>query len=235
MIKLLAAAGVAAISLFPNQATATTLTFDQFGFGPLVEQGYSYTNSSSYSTAGALSLHDDLGGQQQASFAKVNGGHFNAMSVDMTGFGNVFKTGTQAGLDDVNNRLGNYTDWVYDTQLNLPNFSWTGFRGGQQVAYDQGSVLNWFNMGTYTFSAAFQNLDTLVLNLLMPNVGYQVVNFTWGLTPDTVFCLAYCGSIAIDNLTLQDVQPTVAPLPAGVVLLGSGLLLMGWMRRRQTA
>ncbi len=233
MFKRILGAAAAAFFSVSTMAQATTLTFDQITFGSVVESGYAYQNTSTYSTPGALTLHDDVGGQRLAGFSKTNGGLFNAVQVDMTGFGNVYQTGTQSKLDAANNRVISYTDYVFDTQLNLPNFSWSGYRGGQLVANDQGSLANWFTMGTYSFGSAFQSIDQLVLRLLMPNIGYQVVNFTYGLAPNTVFCLAYCGSVAIDNLQLSDAQPSPVPLPAGFGLLGAGVLALGLIGRRK--
>lgn len=194
-------------------AQAATLTFDAQSPTPITESGYTYQNSAAYGSSGVLQMTSD-GGQTSATFMKSAGGYFDASTVDMAGTQRVMNNGGQTP--------------AYD------NYTWNGYRDGQLVASDSGSLNNWNSFSSYSFSGAFAGLSKLELVLNDPNYRHQVIIpgfFVAG--PNVPYCDTWCSGIAIDNLVLNDAISPV-PLPGGLALMGSALGL-GWVvtRRRK--
>ncbi|MGJ8584606.1 MAG: hypothetical protein ACSHXD_10965 [Marinosulfonomonas sp.] len=213
-MKLTGILGGAALAIAgATGAQAATLTFDTPKAAAQVESGYTYVNNSGYSVAGALQLTDD-GGRKSAAIAKVDGGTFDAVSVDMTGVQRAFNSGSPVKFN---------------------NYKWNGYRNGQVVASDAGGLDNWNNFTGYSFGSEFAGLTKLELVLTGPDGPYSVVNLAFGRpAPGTTYCDLWCAGIAIDNLVLTDSVISAVPVPGGLVLMGSalGLGLIGFGRRR---
>lgn len=107
-----------------------------------------------------------------------------------------------------------------------------------------GVGLNYFNEFSplYTAFVTFGNGTTA--NFALPQVSYtgQVLGTFFGVTSDLLISsiafgladggIARAGSFGIDNLTIGSAV-TAVPLPAGGVLLLTGLAGFGWLRRRR--
>lgn len=223
VMKLIA---VIAAVLLGSAANATTLTFDYPNFGgPVVEQGYTYLNNSSYSSGGNLLLHDDILGLQSTTFSRVGGGSFNSTSVKMSGFNRAYVSGTQAERDKITDtRSVEYSNWVTSTQPIFNNFTWNGYQNGSLVASFTGNISSQ-QFQLFQFGSGFTNLTSLELVYHIPNG--VLIGYPYTIPANTVWCHEWCGDIVIDDLSLSEV-----PLPASLPLLAVGLLGLGWIRWR---
>lgn len=228
-LSAIVTSAVLAGGLFATGAGAATLTFDNQAIAPIVESGYSYINDSTYNPGGVISLHDDAGGQQSATFAKAKGGYFDALSVDMTGIQRAYKAGSAAALGTVP-----FYKWAQSQTLSFDNFQWNGYRNGSLVASSSGSSLGWYSFKSYSFSTAYRGLSSLELVLKGPGFSHSVILGAFeSPSPDMVYCDTWCAGVAIDNLLLSDSVMSAVPLPGGLLLLASALGLGTIVSRRR--
>jgi hypothetical protein len=77
--------------------------------------------------------------------------------------------------------------------------------------------------------------DSVNINLSL--VGTDWTNFQFGEEWQNLHTLVFGASVGggLNSVGLDNIVVTSVPVPAAVWLFGSGLGLLGWMRRRQTA
>lgn len=101
------------------------------------------------------------------------------------------------------------------------NIAVTGFLNGAvvgQASFILSDIAG--TLQTFTLGSAFAAIDKFRIELLYP------VN--------VAMCDAPCGHFDLDSVTLNGVGPALVPLPAGGLLVGTGMIaLMGIGRRRK--
>ncbi|WP_424831121.1 hypothetical protein [Ruegeria sp.] len=220
-------------------ANALTVTFDHTNvtsnpanFENIGEsQGFTYDFSYTYLTGQHIALHDDSG-LTSSTIQAANGSKFTPISIDTTGFSQVYKTGP--GPDPDPNSPS-----TWDTSGIAPpiTLAFQGVLNNQVVATQSVSTSqsgnNWTpTWSTTQFSSAFKGIDSLVLSLQFPTVDWKDYGPPDNAPSNFVWCPVWCGEYWADNLVVTtDVAPV--PLPAsGFLLLGGLLGLLGFRRIR---
>ncbi|MDP6616820.1 MAG: DUF1566 domain-containing protein [Gammaproteobacteria bacterium] len=163
-----------------------------------------------------------------------------------------------AGYSQTHSVYGTFDDWrlptVTDTGTSGCNFAYSGTDCGYNVDTSTGEMASLFydslgNLAVYDTSGNYPQSGWGLTNT-GPFTNLQS-SYYWSGTeyaPDTYDAWDfsfYFGSQGVGSYKFSsyyalavhdgDIAASVVPIPAAVWLFGSGLGLLGWMRRRQTA
>ena len=224
------------------QAMALTLNFGAgapwVGTNTQTEQGFTFDNSSAYNSGGQVLLHDD-GGVLSSTFKRDDGRKFSAHGASLSAYSLLYKAFPGAHPNGDTS-----LEYQFNGQLMhfdfVPTLSYLaeGFRNGNLVASvtqivtgpsSVGGLVNW--------GSIFQNLDLFRVSFLLPENRTTYAWQSWsgnGLGalpygPGSFACAEWCGEMTLDNL-----EVSMVPLPAGFPLLASGIFaLMAIGRRRR--
>lgn len=200
-------------------APAATMTFDQlssvssdFTTKTYVENGIVATGNAPLFESFARSAtslylaNSGWGGSTAVTFSM--GSVFNAISFDLNP--SVFDYLIR------NTKTGAVTQSSY-ANVRVAGFNDAGLAA--ELVFDMGTRMM---SQTYLLGTAFSNLTSLVIGFEDPVLGKVGKNLV-------AQCSAPCSRYRLDNITLAPV-----PLPAGILLLVSALVGLGWMSRRRT-
>ncbi len=232
--------------LFAPQAMALTLNFGSdtqwIGSDIQTEQGFTFDNSSAYNNGSQLLLHDD-GGVLSSTFKRDDGRRFSAHGASLSAYSLLY--GAFAGAHPNGDTS---LEYQFNGQLMhldfIPTLSYSaeGFRNGSLVASATQIVAGSGGVsGLVDWGNLFQNLDQFRVSLLLPKnrttyalydwPGNGIVSLPYG--PGSFACTEWCGELSFDNL-----QVSVVPLPATISLMATGLFALGaigWRRRKSTS
>ena len=211
-------------------ATTVTLAFDQYGFSPLHENSYVYSNYSSYEGPGSWAFHDDSGGMVKSSIKREDGQPFDALSMDFSGQNFAFQTGSQEKLEKEGEAGARKYTYGY-VQLN-------GYRDGIPIVSE--TIFKNFT-SHFTFSSLFTGLTKLEVKLSdsFKNLGWSFFHEA-PPRPNKIYCkdpggwARGCEVVRIDNLALRH-TPSPVPLPAALPLLLAALGSLAVASRRRKA
>ena len=227
-----ATAALTAVAVsFGAGAQAAILTFDpvKMGMGtePYVEAGYIVgqgRRADGYSggynvgaTGGGVGLNIFLSSfPSLLSLARVDGGVFALMSLDISPFGS-YDQFLSWGMN-----------WLYDVDAPQDDIFFEGWRGGVKVAEAAGSaeaasMMPGKRIMPMTFGSDFGAIDELLIfGRFSPNLNHEYWMFTAGI-----------GNIVVESASAH-APVSLVPLPAtGLALAGGLVLLHGAARTRR--
>jgi len=203
-------------------AAAAVMAFDALPNGflntaPYTEDGITVSGDGLdlgfFNTPGRLHLDDS--GTSFTDLARfTTGDRFNAISFEVVSFG------TEFSVFPCNVGIGEICSPTDDTPYD--NVLVQGTRGGATVAEESFSSGPNGSSSVHVLSGAFRDLDGLIITSIGPLA-----------FPNGAFCGAPCGHFELDEVTLNAV-----PAPAALLLLSSGIFLLGgagWLHRRASA
>ena len=201
MVKVLAALATVPVVFAASvvSAAAAVLTFEQATpdpFAPYVESGFSVSDGGWFIPVDQGAMHFDITGGPYSAFrdiTAISGARFAVRSLDILSIGPTIFTGGLTGAP-------------------RPDIAFTGYLGGQAVAWDWGSSQVGDN--AFTFGSAFGNIDRLsITGFWAGNIDPQIIDVHF----------------RIDNVDIASV-----PLPAagGLGLMALGGLGLLRLRRR---
>ncbi|WP_170343684.1 VPLPA-CTERM sorting domain-containing protein [Ruegeria atlantica] len=209
-------------------ANALTITFDNnFPNDPItasgtrqgISQGFTFNYADVYTFGNYINFHDDSG-VLSTTIKPVIGGKFTVQTVDLQGWSRAFTTGS--GPAPAFGTAG-YNQWLSAGPSTFPTLTFSGLLNGSVVA---SQTFGPMALTTLSFSSAFTAIDALLVTYNSPSpLRSQLIT-----TPNTAWCIDYCGEMWVDNLVVAPV-----PLPAsGLLLIGAVLGLFGYRRLKTT-
>lgn len=212
-------------------AQATVLEFDapfsDPGTETVIDQGYTYQDNTIYFRPGVLYLHDDAG-LTTSTLTRVDGRRFTPLRAEIGGKSYLYRAyaGPHPDGDSFYEYpMGSPTGPLMHLLSEPLTFRIDGYRGATYL----GSVADTFVSQPFTtveFGTAFRDVDRLVMSLIVPGGAQLYSMFEDALREGdplpygagALVCHEWCGDLEIDSMTIAPV-----PLPAGLVLLGSGI------------
>ena len=233
-----------ALAALPLHAATTTLTFGEItgarswnGAGgyqsalDVVEGDYRYQTASTYFGGAAITLHDDAGGLQTATLARMDGRRFSLKRFTIAGVSRLFRT-SDAPFP-ASGTFAEQDQWATSSEPLGVGWRIQGFVGGVQTAEISSLIAGsaWApEVRTLDFGRSLGKVESLTVSLFLPTGARYGQQSDWGnyegYGSGQTWCDGYCGSARFSDVVLSTPVP-----PAGIVLL-TALYGLALFRRR---
>ncbi|PZQ99237.1 MAG: hypothetical protein DI533_00585 [Cereibacter sphaeroides] len=185
----------------------------------LVEDGFSYGNSGSYSGS-EIDLHDDFGGLRTTTLQRVDGKAFSVKSLQVDLYSRIYSASTDAAEAP-------FFDYATPLDLLQATVTFLG-EGGSLGSYDLYSVKK-----PSLWLSGLSNVTQVIFSYFVPK-SYATYFEGEGASPGEEFCNEWCGDLIVSELVVDAPGLASVPLPASGLLLAGALAAgaAGLRRRR---